>query len=257
MAELDPDSCDAIVTVSGDGLVHEVINVLCATGKGEVPISALPGGSANAFSCMLCDHSGLSCSLPNSAYVTIRGTPTPLDITKLTGLLDRPVFSFLSVSWGFIADVDIGSEKLRWIGAMRFDVYGLWKLFRLKRYQGRVVIYGESGEMVENGLFLSFISCNLPFIGTDMHVAPRAAMNDGCNDLLYVRAERTGRWKLAQVLLRQDKGEHLGLRQLQYVKCRRWRLDPGEGIYSVDGELYEARGVEAEVLQGYARTLTL
>lgn len=34
------------------------------------------------------------------------------------------IYSLLSLSYSFIWDVDINSESLRWIGGMRFEVYG-------------------------------------------------------------------------------------------------------------------------------------
>ena len=255
--DTDLSAYDAIVVVSGDGLVHEVINALCKGNKGSIPVSALPGGSGNAMSAVICANSNFPASLSNSAYITIKGTPTPLDITRIDRENESPVYSFLSVSWGFIADTDIGSDHLRWLGALRFDVYGLWRLMRLRRYAGTLTIMQDSGETTETGGFLSFISCNLPYIGIDMHVAPHASLNDGCNDLMFVRSEHVGRFGLAKVLLRQDSGQHMTLQQLRYVKSRRWRLAPNApaGIYSIDGEMYTAGNIEAEVVQGMAATL--
>ena len=62
--------------VSGDGLVHEVVNALCKTNRVEMPVVALPGGSSNAMASVLCENSGLPCTLFNSAYVAIKGNPT-------------------------------------------------------------------------------------------------------------------------------------------------------------------------------------
>lgn len=245
--------------VSGDGLVHEVVNALCKTNRVEMPVVALPGGSSNAMASVLCENSGLPCTLFNSAYVAIKGNPTKLDITRINRENGPPIYSFLSVSWGFIADTDIGSDKLRWCGTFRYDIYGFWRLLKLRKYSGVLTIWDDSGETVESGGFLSFISCNLPFIGTDMHVAPRAALNDGFNDLLLVRSEHVGRFGLAKVLLKQDSGRHLDLQQLRYIKARKWRLapNPPPGIFSIDGEMYPAEPIEAEVVQGLALTLAL
>lgn len=245
--------------MSGDGLVHEVINALCKMERAETPVAALPGGSSNAMACVICENSGLPCTLFNSAYVTIKGKCTKLDITRINRENQLPIYSFLSVSWGFIADTDIGSDKLRWLGTLRFDLYGFWRLIRLHRYSGSLTMWDEGGEVTESGGFLSFISCNLPFIGVGMHVAPRAALNDGFNDLLFVRSEHIGRFGLAKVLLRQDSGRHLDLPQLRYIKTTRWRLVPNvpEGIFSIDGEMYPAGPIEAEVVPGLALTLAL
>lgn len=46
--------------------------------------------------------------------------------------------SFLSVGMGFLSDVDIQSEKLRFMGEPRFLVYGLYKLAKLKSFKAVV-----------------------------------------------------------------------------------------------------------------------
>lgn len=48
------------------------------------------------------------------------------------------LFSFLSLAWGFVADVDIESEKYRHVGAARFTVGTLVRLASLRVYKGRL-----------------------------------------------------------------------------------------------------------------------
>lgn len=38
------------------------------------------------------------------------------------------LFSFLSIGWGLISDVDIESERLRAIGSQRFTIWSVAKL---------------------------------------------------------------------------------------------------------------------------------
>ncbi|CAK8696349.1 unnamed protein product [Clavelina lepadiformis] len=45
-------------------------------------------------------------------------------------------YSFLNFAWGFIADVDIESEKYRAIGDVRFTLGCLVRTFNLRKYQG-------------------------------------------------------------------------------------------------------------------------
>jgi diacylglycerol kinase family enzyme len=45
-------------------------------------------------------------------------------------------FTFLSLEWGIVADIDIESESLRFLGGARFDVYGLIRGLFLRRYRG-------------------------------------------------------------------------------------------------------------------------
>lgn len=48
------------------------------------------------------------------------------------------MFSFLSVGWGLLADVDIESEPLRMLGGQRFTIWSVHRLIRLRTYKGRV-----------------------------------------------------------------------------------------------------------------------
>jgi sphingosine kinase len=53
-------------------------------------------------------------------------------------LFFQTIFSFLSVGWGLIADIDIESERLRSIGQKRFTVWSIHRLISLRTYVGKV-----------------------------------------------------------------------------------------------------------------------
>ena len=59
-----------------------------------------------------------------------------LDLTSVClgsgGPQQQRLFSFLSLAWGFVADVDIESEKYRHVGAARFTVGTLVRLASLR-----------------------------------------------------------------------------------------------------------------------------
>lgn len=42
--------------------------------------------------------------------------------------LTQVVYSFLSIGWGFIADIDIESERLRMLGSPRFTIWSIARL---------------------------------------------------------------------------------------------------------------------------------
>ena len=48
------------------------------------------------------------------------------------------LYSFLSIGWGFISDIDIESERLRSLGYQRFTIWTLHRLVRLRSYKGKV-----------------------------------------------------------------------------------------------------------------------
>lgn len=48
------------------------------------------------------------------------------------------MFSFLSVGWGLLSDIDIESERLRAIGGQRFTLWAIARLLGLRKYKGTV-----------------------------------------------------------------------------------------------------------------------
>lgn len=48
------------------------------------------------------------------------------------------MYSFLSIGWGLISDIDIESERLRPLGYQRFTIWTLHRLINLRTYRGRV-----------------------------------------------------------------------------------------------------------------------
>lgn len=50
----------------------------------------------------------------------------------------QTMFSFLSVGWGLMADIDIESERLRALGGQRFTIWAVHRLISLRTYRGRL-----------------------------------------------------------------------------------------------------------------------
>ncbi|XP_014877088.1 sphingosine kinase 1 [Poecilia latipinna] len=138
---------DALVIMSGDGLLFEVINGLMEREDWQqaiqTPLGMLPGGSGNALAASIHHYSQsppawneellLSCG-----FMLCKGLVGPLDLVSVHLASSQRLFSFLSLAWGFVADVDIESEKYRHVGAIRFLMGTLVRLASLRVYQGRL-----------------------------------------------------------------------------------------------------------------------
>uniref|UniRef100_A0A3Q2PNB6 sphingosine kinase n=1 Tax=Fundulus heteroclitus TaxID=8078 RepID=A0A3Q2PNB6_FUNHE len=143
----DLSQWDALVIMSGDGLLFEVINGLMEREDWQqaikTPLGILPGGSGNALAASLHHYSQsppawneellLSCG-----FMLCKGLVGPLDLVSVHLASGQRFFSFLSLAWGFVADVDIESEKYRHVGAIRFLMGTLVRLASLRVYQGRL-----------------------------------------------------------------------------------------------------------------------
>lgn len=117
---------DAIASLSGDGLVHEIINGL-ASRKDDaiealrIPVVPIPTGSANAFNLNLQGQKGCF-DVGLAALNVIKGKPMRLNLCSITQGAKRS-WSFLTQAAGLMSDLDLGTENLRWMGDSRF-IYG-------------------------------------------------------------------------------------------------------------------------------------
>lgn len=137
--ELDLSKYDIIACCSGDGLPHEVINGFYdRSDKGlkafdKVAITQLPCGSGNALS--LSTHGTNDAAL--ATLQMIKAKRTKLDLMAVTqgvGEAEKTKLSFLSQCYGVIADSDIGTEHLRWMGPIRFDLGVLQRVILRSTY---------------------------------------------------------------------------------------------------------------------------
>ncbi|XP_020220229.1 sphingosine kinase 1 isoform X1 [Cajanus cajan] len=138
---LDITKYDGIVCVSGDGILVEVVNGLLQREDWDVaikmPLGVVPAGTGNGMAKSLLDSIGDPCDVAYAVLAIIRGHKQPLDVATITQGETR-FFSILMLAWGLVADIDIESEKYRWMGSARLDFYALCRFFNLRQYIGRV-----------------------------------------------------------------------------------------------------------------------
>ncbi|RAO65618.1 uncharacterized protein BHQ10_001630 [Talaromyces amestolkiae] len=132
--KMDIDAYDAVLCCSGDGLPYEVLNGFAkranaAEALAKVAVAMVPCGSGNAMAWNLCGTNSVSLA----ALSIIKGLRTPLDLVSLTQTGTRTL-SFLSQSYGIVAESDLGTDHLRWMGAARFTYGFLTRLLRQATY---------------------------------------------------------------------------------------------------------------------------
>ncbi|MEQ2204200.1 hypothetical protein XENOCAPTIV_009550, partial [Xenoophorus captivus] len=109
----------------------------------QTPLGILPGGSGNALAASIHNYSQLPPAwneelLLSCGFMLCKGLVGSLDLVSVHLASRQRLFSFLSLAWGFVADVDIESEKYRHVGAIRFLMGTLVRLASLRVYQGRL-----------------------------------------------------------------------------------------------------------------------
>ncbi|KAJ4353315.1 sphinganine kinase lcb4 [Didymosphaeria variabile] len=137
---LDIEKYDVVACCSGDGIPHEVWN---GFGRREdaqralvkVAVVQLPCGSGNAL-CL--NHNGTD-SPSLAALAVMKGLRTPLDLASVTQG-DRRTLSFLSQSVGIVAEIDLATEHMRWMGSARFTYGFLIRLIKKTCYPADIAI---------------------------------------------------------------------------------------------------------------------
>lgn len=110
------------------------------------PLGVIPTGSGNGLASSV-NHQGFEKAKPiNSAFVLAKGLPQDIDIATVRNGQNETMYSFLSMEYAMIADVDIESEKLRAMGGLRFTItFGQHILFMRREYHG-TLWYLDDGE---------------------------------------------------------------------------------------------------------------
>lgn len=151
--DMDIGKFDIVACCSGDGVPHEIINGMYlrkdrVEAFSNIAVTQLPCGSGNALS--LSTHGS---NLPSlSAVCMLKLTKSKLDlmaVTQGTGSGATTKLSFLSQAYGVIADADIGTEHLRWMGPIRFDLGVAHKVLTKTEYPCDLFVeYGSKDDDV-------------------------------------------------------------------------------------------------------------
>ncbi|KAI5968635.1 LCB4 [Candida margitis] len=138
--EMNIDDYDVVLCCSGDGTPHEVINGFYQReDKGvaafnKMIITQLPCGSGNALTLSTLGGSGAA---QIATWLMLKSKPSKVDLMAVTqGTRDNEItkLSFLSQCYGIVADSDIGTEHLRWLGAIRFEIGIMQKVLTFAKY---------------------------------------------------------------------------------------------------------------------------
>ena len=146
MSGLELAAWAGVVSVSGDGMIHEIYNGLLSRQDWRTAlqfnVGVLPGGSGNALANSLAavqgDRVETDGCVMSMALSVARGNVTPMDLFLVRGPGTDIRVGFISLAWGLISDVDIDSEAIRYMGSVRFTLYGLVKVAKHKLYRGTI-----------------------------------------------------------------------------------------------------------------------
>lgn len=160
MRDMDLDSADAptdVVCVSGDGLVHEVVNGIMQRpdwrrASTHLRIGHIGGGSGNGLASAICAQAMEKIDLVSSMWLILKGYTRPMDVFSLKQPGEAIKFGFLSFNYGVVSDIDLESETMRYLGNARFTVAAIRRFCCLKTYQAKLeFLAADEGASAEPG----------------------------------------------------------------------------------------------------------
>ncbi|KAF7363467.1 DAGKc domain-containing protein [Mycena sanguinolenta] len=289
---------DAIVIISGDGLIHEVMNGFAhheqPVNAFKIPIAPVPTGSGNGLSLNILGMAD-GFDVCAAALNVVKGLPMKVDVFSFTQNGKRTI-SFMSQALGLAADLDIGTDNLRWMGEARFT-YGFFRgLVQFKScpielsYKAAELDKDKMLDSVQNrktkttsdsandqeGTALPALKYSTddegwsvlsepllyvyagkgPYVGRDLMAFPASLPDDG---LIDIAAQLVS--SRTEVLLNfagAPKGEHYWKENLKYIKAHAYRVKPlaPKGAVAVDGEVFPLEEFQVETHQGLATLLS-
>ncbi|GAA6022945.1 hypothetical protein JCM11491_005478 [Sporobolomyces phaffii] len=151
----DPTRYCALIAVSGDGIVHELLNGLARheSGKGqkalrESPVVHVPCGSGNALATSVVGPDRVRdwkwCTL-----VALKGRPIAIDLCAVTQRHKPTAYSFLTQAFGLMADLDLGTEHLRFLGDFRFTLGYIQGAVARRAYPMKLTVLVENSSKLD------------------------------------------------------------------------------------------------------------
>ncbi|KAG2498809.1 hypothetical protein HYH03_003003 [Edaphochlamys debaryana] len=139
------EGVDAIVFVGGDGTLYEGLQGLFQrpdwASAVRVPLAAVPCGSGNGVAA-----SAGMWDADTAVVALCRGRAEPVDVASVLQPPGSRFYCVLSVVYGAMANLDIGTQHLRWMGELRFHLGGVWEIIRGRCYSARVFFLPPEAE---------------------------------------------------------------------------------------------------------------
>uniref|UniRef100_A0A336LSK5 CSON003222 protein n=1 Tax=Culicoides sonorensis TaxID=179676 RepID=A0A336LSK5_CULSO len=269
----------AVIVIGGDGLFFEVINGVFERPDyknivNRIYFGIIPAGSGNGlaktishrFSEYLDETPVLS-----STISMVNGSVAPMDLVRIETKHEN-MYSSLACGWGFIANIDILSEKIRYVGYLRFTLWSLKNIITLPKYHGKVSYLPINDDNQQRSQsYLTSLNSPVPsdwiiiedefvmvhptyqtHLSTDCYFCPQSKLDDGIIWLLIIRGGIT-RSELTTFLIGMSNGTHLpknNNKKIQMIPCRAFRIEPSdtEGIITVDGEKIKYGPIQGEII---------
>ena len=230
-------SYKVICVIGGDGSMSEVLNALYVKQEGpKPPVFLLPAGGGNAL-----NHDLANLDFDIALQKLGQLKTMKIDLLKLS-LPTQTYYAFNMVGWGLVSDINQSSERLRFLGGLRYTLGALLQIVKNKVYAGEMWV----GEELMTGPFSFGLFLNTIHTGKSMKMAPNALLDDGLMDILLVNHQSI--FTLLKLFPKIFSGSHIGAKELQYVQAKKVKVSGTPMPLVVDGEVMGSCPFSIEVI---------
>ena len=216
-------SCDALVVVGGDGMVHLGVNAAAGT---PTPLGIVAIGSGNDFARGL----RLPIDRPEASVngivgALVNGTHREVDLGR-TDAGDGNVWFAGTLSCGLDASINDRANRSRLPGGtLRYAAALLTELTRLRRYGYRLRLTLPDGTCEERDLVTPLLAvANARHVGGGIELSPYSRFSDGLLDLVWLD-HMPGVGELADAVVHVYDGRLLGRRLFGWTRVRDVAID--------------------------------
>jgi len=257
---LEKDQHAAILCISGDGIIHEIINGLASQAKHKdasgidyeylkklfkrFPIAIIPAGTSNGLASTF---GGTDPFVAMKRF--IEGQIHQVDVCEAITTEDKHIWEVNAVYWGLAADHDYLVERpLRFLGPLREIIAPIFIFTRKKLYKGRFTFLpkettaqekdkfnyldvntlkdcpSKPGWKVLEGEFLLLTAMNVTHAAQHINFAPGCKNSGGEVDILYITD--MPQWQCIKLFMGLEKGTaHIWDKDMHVVKAREFTIE--------------------------------
>jgi diacylglycerol kinase (ATP) len=261
------DQADAILLFGGDGTIHRHLGQLVRLG---LPLLVVPAGSGNDFANSLGLRRAGDSQLAWRRFCGGAANVRQIDLgvihadAEIDAAPHRARHFCCVAGVGFDGEVARRANRLpRWLrGHGGYLLSAAATVFSFAAQPMKIFLGGENSGAAQNWALRSHrptllaAFANTPFYGGGMKIAPQAKLDDGLLDVCLV--SDVNPLRLFCLFPTVYAGKHLSIREVEYFKAARLRVEPQHplDVYA-DGEYVCRTPVEVGVQSGALRVITL